>query len=43
MTSCDSGAWLSCSGNVCDFGWKWVWCDGNSYVCPECAWSGPCL
>lgn len=44
MTSCDSGNWLVCEGNVmCDAGWKWVYCDGQSWVCPECAWGGPCL
>lgn len=44
MTSCDNGHWLVCEGNVmCDAGWKWVYCDGQSWVCPECAWGGPCL
>ena len=44
MTYCDGGYWLTCEGNVmCDAGWKWVYCDGQSWVCPECAWGGPCL
>lgn len=44
MTSCDNGSWLVCEGNVqCDFGWKWVYCDGQSWVCPECAWGAHCL
>jgi hypothetical protein len=44
MTSCDNGSWMVCEGNVqCDFGWKWVYCDGQASVCPECYWSGNCL
>jgi hypothetical protein len=44
MTYCDGGYWLTCEGSVlCDAGWKWVYCDGHSQVCPECAWGGPCL
>lgn len=44
MTSCDNGQWLVCEGNYqCDYGWKWVVCDNQSWVCPECAWGAPCL
>lgn len=44
MTSCDNGQWLVCEGNVqCDAGWKWVYCDGQSWACPECSWGAPCL
>jgi hypothetical protein len=44
MTACDNNTWLVCEGNVlCDYGWKWVYCDGQTWVCPECAWGGPCL
>jgi hypothetical protein len=44
MTSCDNGSWMVCEGNVqCDFGWKWVYCDGQASVCPECSWGASCL
>jgi len=44
MTSCDNGTWLVCEGTVqCDFGWKWVYCDGHSWTCPECSWGADCL
>jgi hypothetical protein len=35
MTSCDSGHWLACEGTaLCDYRWKWVYCDGQTWVCP---------
>lgn len=44
MSPCDNGSWMVCEGNYqCDYGWKWVVCDNQSWVCPECSWGASCL